>query len=88
MHPAILQELFADLSNALVLYARGWCKNPEDAVQEAFIDLANCNPEPSSPKAWLYTTTAPPRLGSTPQPVAKHKTSLARNPVVATIWSK
>jgi RNA polymerase sigma-70 factor (ECF subfamily) len=57
MHPAILQELFADLSNALVLYARGWCKNPEDAVQEAFIDLANCNPEPSSPKAWLYTTT-------------------------------
>lgn len=57
MHPVQLQELFAELSNALVLYARGWCRNPEDAVQEAFIDLANCNPEPTSPKAWLYTTT-------------------------------
>ncbi|MCU0718645.1 MAG: sigma-70 family RNA polymerase sigma factor [Pirellula sp.] len=57
MHPVTLQELFAELSNALVLYARGWCKNPEDAVQEAFIDLANCHPEPTSPKAWLYTTT-------------------------------
>ncbi|MFN7841352.1 MAG: RNA polymerase sigma factor [Pirellula sp.] len=57
MHPVTLQELFADLSNALVLYARGWCKTPEDAVQEAFIDLARCTPEPTSPKAWLYTTT-------------------------------
>jgi RNA polymerase sigma-70 factor (ECF subfamily) len=52
-----LQELFANLSNALVLYARQWCKTPEDAVQEAFIDLAKCSPEPTYPKAWLYTTT-------------------------------
>lgn len=57
MHRNHLQELFASLSNALVLYARQWCKNPEDAVQEAFIDLSHCNPEPESPKAWLYTTT-------------------------------
>jgi RNA polymerase sigma-70 factor (ECF subfamily) len=57
MHPVTLQELFADLCNALVLYARGWCKTPEDAVQEAYIDLARCSPEPTSPKAWLYTTT-------------------------------
>jgi RNA polymerase sigma-70 factor (ECF subfamily) len=52
-----LQELFASLSNALVLYARQWCRTPEDAVQEAFIDLANCASEPTYPKAWLYTTT-------------------------------
>lgn len=57
MHSATLQELFSNLSHALVLYARGWCKTPEDAVQEAFIDLAHCSPEPASPKAWLYTTT-------------------------------
>ena len=50
MHPVTLQELFASLSNALVLYARQWCKNPEDAVQEAFIDFAHCSPEPTSPK--------------------------------------
>jgi RNA polymerase sigma factor (sigma-70 family) len=52
-----LQELFASLSDALVLYARQWCRTPEDAVQEAFIDLANCSSEPTYPKAWLYTTT-------------------------------
>ncbi len=52
-----LQILFDELSSALVLYARQWCDAPDDAVQEAFIDLANCEPEPLSPKAWLYTTT-------------------------------
>jgi RNA polymerase sigma-70 factor (ECF subfamily) len=57
MHPHTLQELFANLGNALVLYARQWCKSPEDAVQEAFMDLARCSPEPNSPKAWLYTAT-------------------------------
>jgi len=57
MHSDNLQELFASLSNALVLYARQWCRTPEDAVQEAFIDLANCSSEPTYPKAWLYTTT-------------------------------
>jgi RNA polymerase sigma-70 factor (ECF subfamily) len=57
MHSSQIQELFASLSSALMLYARQWCKTPEDAVQEAFIDLANCPSEPVSPKAWLYTTT-------------------------------
>ena len=57
MHSDNLQELFASLSNALVLYARQWCRTPEDAVQEAFIDLSNCSSEPTYPKAWLYTTT-------------------------------
>lgn len=57
MNPSTLQQLFASLSHALVLYARQWCRAPEDAVQEAFIDLAHCLPEPKSPKAWLYTTT-------------------------------
>jgi len=57
MHSSHIQELFASLSSALMLYARQWCKTPEDAVQEAFIDLANCPREPVSPKAWLYTTT-------------------------------
>jgi len=52
-----IQELFDSLSSALVLYARQWCHTPEDAVQEAFVDLAQCTPEPISPKAWLYTTT-------------------------------
>ncbi len=57
MHPKLLQELFELLSGPLVLYARGWCDYPDDAVQEAFIDLANCSSDPKSPHAWLYTTT-------------------------------
>lgn len=57
VHRQGLQQLFDELSAALVLYARQWCDFPDDAVQEAFIDLANCGDVPDSPKAWLYTTT-------------------------------
>jgi len=57
MHPQRLRELFDELSAALVLYARQWCHDPDDAVQEAFVDLADCQPEPESPAAWLHTTT-------------------------------
>jgi RNA polymerase sigma factor (sigma-70 family) len=57
MHQPSLQRLFDELSAALVLYARQWCDTPDDAVQEAFIDLANSPAQPDSPKAWLYTTT-------------------------------
>lgn len=52
-----LQQLFDALSAPLVLYARQWCAAPDDAVQEAFIDLANNPVAPDCPKAWLYTTT-------------------------------
>lgn len=57
MHPKRLRELFDELSATLVLYARQWCDDPDDAVQEAFVDLADCQPEPDSPAAWLHTTT-------------------------------
>lgn len=57
MHVQRLHQLFDELNPALVLYARQWCEYPDDAVQEAFIDLAQCEDEPESPKAWLYTTT-------------------------------
>jgi RNA polymerase sigma factor (sigma-70 family) len=57
MDPERLQSLFEQLSGPLVLYARGWCQLPDDAVQEAFIDLASCEQEPVSVKAWLYMTT-------------------------------
>ena len=52
-----LQQLFDDLSAALVLYARQWCQSPDDAVQEAFVDLFKTKESPDCPKSWLYTTT-------------------------------
>ena len=56
MHAELLQELFEELSPALVLYARQWCDCPDDAVQETFIDLSNTVENPKCPKAWLFTT--------------------------------
>lgn len=52
-----LQEIYRQHAAALVLYARQWCTAPDDALQEAVLALANCQPEPHDPVAWLYTVT-------------------------------
>ncbi len=39
---------------ALTLYARQWCDEPEDVVQEAFVRLAAERTEPDDPAAWLF----------------------------------
>ena len=39
---------------ALVLYARQWCSCPDDAVQEALIDLSQLKTVPPEPVAWLF----------------------------------
>lgn len=52
-----LQEIYRQHAAALVLYARQWCTAPDDALQEAMLALANCQPEPHDPVAWLYTVT-------------------------------
>lgn len=39
---------------ALVLFARQFCKCPEDAVQEAFVKLARQPRPPDAPVPWLY----------------------------------
>lgn len=49
-----LQKIFEERGAALVLYARQWTTNPEDALQEAMIDLANQTPPPNDPIAWLF----------------------------------
>lgn len=40
---------------ALVMVARQWCRNPDDAVQEALIDLVRLDPKPNDVAAWLHT---------------------------------
>jgi len=44
------------LAPALELYARQWCDEPEDVVQEAFVKLAAQVPTPINPAAWLFRT--------------------------------
>jgi hypothetical protein len=52
--PELLGQVFDRHAAALVFYARQWCPNPEDVVQEALILLAA---EPRAPRdvvSWLY----------------------------------
>jgi RNA polymerase sigma-70 factor (ECF subfamily) len=51
-----LQQLIDTHGAALALYARQWCHVPEDAVQEALIELLRQEPMPDSPIAWLFKT--------------------------------
>ena len=52
-----VDELFTTHGRALVLYARGWCSHPEDAVQEAFFDFTQVTTRPECCVSWLYTAT-------------------------------
>jgi RNA polymerase sigma factor (sigma-70 family) len=52
-----LVDLHARHSAALVFYARQWCDNPDDAAQEAMIELSQQSPPPHDPVGWLFTTT-------------------------------
>lgn len=49
-----LKRLYELHAPALLLYARVRCRFPEDAIQEAFIDLARQSDFPPDPVAWLY----------------------------------
>ena len=56
MDSAQLGSLMDRLAAALELYARQWCDEPEDVVQEAFVKLAAQAPTPENPNAWLFRT--------------------------------
>ena len=49
-----LKRLYDRHASALRLYARTWCRSPDDALQEAMIELASQSEMPSEPVAWLY----------------------------------
>src|SRR4051794_41948681 len=54
MDPDQLGRLIDRLAAALELYARQWCDEPEDVVQEAFVKLAAQAAEPQNAAAWLF----------------------------------
>jgi RNA polymerase sigma-70 factor (ECF subfamily) len=51
-----LQTLLDSHGAALKLYARQWCHAPDDALQEALIELLRQDPVPDQPVAWLFKT--------------------------------
>src|SRR5947199_187550 len=54
MSPADLGRLIDGHAGALVLYARQWCDEPEDIVQDAFLKLIRQGRPPNDAVAWLY----------------------------------
>lgn len=54
--PDRLRELVDAHGAALTLYARQWCWAPEDALQEALIELMRQDPAPDHPLPWLFKT--------------------------------
>lgn len=50
----LVARLFDSHGRALVLYARQLCDDPQDAVQEAFLKLAEQRTPPRQPIAWLF----------------------------------
>jgi RNA polymerase sigma-70 factor (ECF subfamily) len=54
MDPAELGRLLDRHARVLELYARQWCHQPEDIVQEAFVNLARQAPQPTQVVSWLY----------------------------------
>ncbi len=51
-----LRMLMDRLAAALELYARQWCDEPEDVVQEAFVKLTEQAATAFNPAAWLFRT--------------------------------
>lgn len=68
-----LTELIRCHGAALVLYARQWCSDPDDAVQEAFVELSNQANLPNDPLAWLYIVTKRRAINQTRGAVRRRK---------------
>lgn len=53
-NPELVFQLMDRHLRPLTLYARQWCENAEDVVQEALIRLVGLARAPDNPAAWLY----------------------------------
>lgn len=54
MGPERIAELVDRHSASLVLYARQWCRCPDDVVQAAFVSLVRQSQPPTNLVPWLY----------------------------------
>ena len=52
--PDLLGRLLDRHAAALALYARQWCRTPDDVVQQAFVQLARQSAVPEQIETWLY----------------------------------
>jgi len=54
LDPETVVRLWDEHAAPLTLYARQWCEQPEDVVQEAFLLLVRQAVAPENPVGWLY----------------------------------
>jgi RNA polymerase sigma factor (sigma-70 family) len=52
--PQLLARLLDEHGPALELFARQWCQNPADVVQDAFLQLIRQRTLPDNVAGWLY----------------------------------
>ncbi len=52
--PGLLGRLLDRHAAALALYARQWCRTPDDVVQQAFVQLARQSAIPEQIETWLF----------------------------------
>jgi len=63
IEPDLLGQLLDSHATALALYARQLCRDPEQAVQQAFAKLAAQSKVPEAPLNWLYTVVRNEAIG-------------------------
>jgi RNA polymerase sigma factor (sigma-70 family) len=54
MSPGEIASLIDRHGASLILFARQWCRTPEDVVQDAFIKLVALRQPPKDAVPWLY----------------------------------
>lgn len=73
VNPEELSRLLGERGPALVLYAQQWCGNPEDVVQEAFLELAQQPEAPDNAVGWLYRVVRHRALNSARSTVRRRR---------------
>jgi RNA polymerase sigma factor (sigma-70 family) len=78
--PELLTRLLDEYGATLVLYARQWCRAPEDVVQEAFLQLMREGSEPSNVVGWMFRVVRNGAIsaGRGESRRARHETTAAR----------
>ena len=70
---AQIRQLYQDYGAALVLFARQWCAHPEDALQEALMELTKQAICPLNPVGWLFHAVKRRALNQTRSAVRRNK---------------
>jgi RNA polymerase sigma factor (sigma-70 family) len=84
--PAMLGELVDRHAAALMLFARQFCRSPEDVVQEAFVQLARQSAAPDETAAWLFRVVRNGALSAARAEYRRSKHEAAAAATRTSVW--